>query len=140
MNQSFATSFRMILIVWSSPSRPRPRWSLITACATRLGRSRRSMPASACCCRCSSSARSEEHTSELQSRQYIVCRLLLEKKTNHLSDPDEHTYPSSPAVVQPTHASTAILPQTSPLAALCPLAHRVVTVAVSLVPHFTDAS
>src|SRR3712207_7716744 len=31
-------------------------------------------------------ARSEEHTSELQSRQYLVCRLLLEKKkkTNHI--------------------------------------------------------
>src|SRR3712207_7264108 len=28
-----------------------------------------------------SAARSEEHTSELQSRQYLVCRLLLEKKT-----------------------------------------------------------
>src|SRR3712207_8951076 len=28
--------------------------------------------------------RSEEHTSELQSRQYIVCRLLLEKKNNTL--------------------------------------------------------
>src|SRR3712207_7041151 len=28
----------------------------------------------------SSRARSEEHTSELQSRQYLVCRLLLEKK------------------------------------------------------------
>src|SRR3712207_8759813 len=28
--------------------------------------------------------RSEEHTSELQSRQYLVCRLLLEKKTNVL--------------------------------------------------------
>src|SRR3712207_8475193 len=27
------------------------------------------------------SSRSEEHTSELQSRQYLVCRLLLEKKT-----------------------------------------------------------
>src|SRR5947209_9391412 len=27
-----------------------------------------------------SPARSEEHTSELQSRQYLVCRLLLEKK------------------------------------------------------------
>src|SRR3712207_8674518 len=27
-------------------------------------------------------ARSEEHTSELQSRQYLVCRLLLEKKNN----------------------------------------------------------
>src|SRR3712207_7083087 len=29
--------------------------------------------------------RSEEHTSELQSRQYLVCRLLLEKKTILLS-------------------------------------------------------
>src|SRR3712207_8839374 len=38
--------------------------------------------------------RSEEHTSELQSRQYLVCRLLLEKKNNH-------PYPS-PAV----HRST----------------------------------
>src|SRR3712207_8225377 len=31
--------------------------------------------------------RSEEHTSELQSRQYIVCRLLLEKKTNYMTSP-----------------------------------------------------
>src|SRR3712207_7173082 len=29
--------------------------------------------------------RSEEHTSELQSRQYLVCRLLLEKKTTPTS-------------------------------------------------------
>src|SRR3712207_8183260 len=29
--------------------------------------------------------RSEEHTSELQSRQYLVCRLLLEKKKNKSS-------------------------------------------------------
>src|SRR3712207_7891401 len=29
------------------------------------------------------SLRSEEHTSELQSRQYLVCRLLLEKKNKH---------------------------------------------------------
>src|SRR5258707_13323990 len=28
--------------------------------------------------------RSEEHTSELQSRQYLVCRLLLEKKKKHV--------------------------------------------------------
>src|SRR3712207_7016549 len=39
-------------------------------------------------CRCShpavaGSTRSEEHTSELQSRQYLVCRLLLEKKKNN---------------------------------------------------------
>src|SRR3712207_8659971 len=38
--------------------------------------------------------RSEEHTSELQSRQYLVCRLLLEKKSQypifvmHISDKD----------------------------------------------------
>src|SRR3712207_6879825 len=30
----------------------------------------------------SPATRSEEHTSELQSRQYLVCRLLLEKKKN----------------------------------------------------------
>src|SRR3712207_7873565 len=34
---------------------------------------------------CSVGRRSEEHTSELQSRQYLVCRLLLVKKT------EEHT-------------------------------------------------
>src|SRR3712207_8487617 len=30
--------------------------------------------------------RSEEHTSELQSRQYLVCRLLLEKKKEHTTE------------------------------------------------------
>src|SRR3712207_8909854 len=36
--------------------------------------------------------RSEEHTSELQSRQYLVCRLLLEKKNNEdvLDQPPQH--------------------------------------------------
>src|SRR3712207_8253828 len=38
--------------------------------ATFSGQSENNMPA----------RRSEEHTSELQSRQYLVCRLLLEKK------------------------------------------------------------
>src|SRR3712207_8061080 len=32
------------------------------------------------------SERSEEHTSELQSRQYLVCRLLLEKKKKSVSE------------------------------------------------------
>src|SRR3712207_7310056 len=36
-------------------------------------------------------ARSEEHTSELQSRQYLVCRLLLEKKKN-TQDSLDHIY------------------------------------------------
>src|SRR3712207_7576525 len=39
------------------------------------------------CChsKCFTTIRSEEHTSELQSRQYLVCRLLLEKKKNSLT-------------------------------------------------------
>src|SRR3712207_7418525 len=36
----------------------------------------------------SGARRSEEHTSELQSRQYLVCRLLLEKKKS--SVPEQH--------------------------------------------------
>src|SRR3712207_8354421 len=35
-------------------------------------------------------ARSEEHTSELQSRQYLVCRLLLEKKQASINDVRTH--------------------------------------------------
>src|SRR3712207_7755244 len=37
--------------------------------------------------------RSEEHTSELQSRQYLVCRLLLEKKKKHPIPFSFHTAP-----------------------------------------------
>src|SRR3712207_7870681 len=37
--------------------------------------------------------RSEEHTSELQSRQYLVCRLLLEKKKRpHLPEINGHPF------------------------------------------------
>src|SRR3712207_8876047 len=35
-------------------------------------------------------SRSEEHTSELQSRQYLVCRLLLEKKNKQLQCRNTH--------------------------------------------------
>src|SRR3712207_9233257 len=38
--------------------------------------------------RASSADRSEEHTSELQSRQYLVCRLLLEKHKLHYDSPN----------------------------------------------------
>src|SRR5258707_4785874 len=40
--------------------------------------------------------RSEEHTSELQSRQYLVCRLLLEKKKNKLGHRSYHCHILSP--------------------------------------------
>src|SRR3712207_8260135 len=41
-------------------------------------------------------ARSEEHTSELQSRQYLVCRLLLEKKKKQINQPTKVTVQHSP--------------------------------------------
>src|SRR5258707_7685802 len=41
--------------------------------------------------------RSEEHTSELQSRQYLVCRLLLEKKTH---EPVSSDYVSEPRLAR----------------------------------------
>src|SRR3712207_8938161 len=50
-------------------------------------------PNSDTCSHDSPSARSEEHTSELQSRQYLVCRLLLEKKKTII-----HTTTLSPNV------------------------------------------
>src|SRR5258707_4033993 len=37
-------------------------------------------------------ARSEEHTSELQSRQYLVCRLLLEKKKKKIAQSSCRNY------------------------------------------------
>src|SRR3712207_6932142 len=40
-------------------------------------------------------ARSEEHTSELQSRQYLVCRLLLEKKRTSNEHTESHAYEGS---------------------------------------------
>src|SRR5258708_18291411 len=52
------------------------------------------------------SARSEEHTSELQSPDHLVCRLLLEKKKNH------HT--SACESKQENQYSTAALRRPSP--------------------------
>src|SRR3712207_7322133 len=70
-------------VVARSPSANSPTWSesaigpSITALVTRGTTMVAPVPTAA--------QRSEEHTSELQSRQYLVCRLLLEKKI--LSDP-----------------------------------------------------
>src|SRR2546422_454385 len=49
-----------------------------TASSSGCGRCRRSRPSTTW--RAPTSRRSEEHTSELQSRLHLVCRLLLEKK------------------------------------------------------------
>src|SRR3712207_7354050 len=51
--------------------------------ARRLAGVPGSLPRRCPCGRSPGRGRSEEHTSELQSRQYLVCRLLLEKKKKH---------------------------------------------------------
>src|SRR3712207_7721501 len=60
----------------------RPGRSQVRPCCSRPTRasSRPSCRGSSSSPACSWACRSEEHTSELQSRQYLVCRLLLEKK------------------------------------------------------------
>src|SRR3712207_6897938 len=45
--------------------------------------------------------RSEEHTSELQSRQYLVCRLLLEKKKKTLSEMHTSYIASKTSILTP---------------------------------------
>src|SRR5258707_11730092 len=59
-----------------------------------------------------SDSRSEEHTSELQSRQYLVCRLLLEKKKKGLE--------SSPAVIGQAIPLALIVPRPGLDVALIP--------------------
>src|SRR3712207_7983329 len=53
-----------------------------------------------------SALRSEEHTSELQSRQYLVCRLLLEKKKKytHYTQPRNRSHLHSRAGDRRAHA------------------------------------
>src|SRR3712207_7997497 len=86
--------FCVLMYVFFLMIRRPPRSTLFPY--TTLFRSRRSSCCRTCCssargcasaagstrarCRRTSCSRSEEHTSELQSRQYLVCRLLLEKK------------------------------------------------------------
>src|SRR5687767_15665006 len=60
---------------------PTPRLRLLVAPSYRLRRVQRP----ACRARLRRRPRSEEHTSELQSLAYLVCRLLLEKKKHIIS-------------------------------------------------------
>src|SRR5258708_12288866 len=57
-----------------------------------------------------SGLRSEEHTSELQSPDHLVCRLLLEKKKTPLHQPT----PSSPPPLSVRHPLPTHLPHTLP--------------------------
>src|SRR5207253_7511043 len=51
-------------------------------------------------------ARSEEHTSELQSRGHLVCRLLLEKKKKNVTRLTHHPGTLTPTTIASHHSSS----------------------------------
>src|SRR3712207_8480060 len=61
-----------------------PKLPRTTPAERNLLRASKSPPLAPGCAPLWIAGRSEEHTSELQSRQYLVCRLLLEKKKKHI--------------------------------------------------------
>src|SRR3712207_8225163 len=90
----YTTLFRSSCSVhWSLPGHPCVRATIVCTPWVLLRPTDRGMAGISALCRARrahdepgssstsvSTRRSEEHTSELQSRQYLVCRLLLEKK------------------------------------------------------------
>src|SRR3712207_8389723 len=90
----------------NSASATRPPRSLASGAPTATHRSRHADRST--CLR--PGHRSEEHTSELQSRQYLVCRLLLEKKKTctiprriYTSQPPSSPLPPDPSPIGITH-------------------------------------
>src|SRR3712207_8181347 len=76
----YTTLFRSPVPLRPVDGRPVPREGAVQP-PPAGGRAGRGVPSRRCSPWSSSvKRRSEEHTSELQSRQYLVCRLLLEKK------------------------------------------------------------
>src|SRR3989440_9507640 len=62
--------------------------------------------------------RSEEHTSELQSRSDLVCRLLLEKKKAHVRTPVTIRHPMPPSACKIKIRLSSNVPSTTPSAAV----------------------
>src|SRR3712207_8892826 len=74
----YTTLFRSVNLLVPRVGDPAPRWPRVA----KDGRIVWPEGAHGVSLRSYTARRSEEHTSELQSRQYLVCRLLLEKKKN----------------------------------------------------------
>src|SRR3712207_7081401 len=89
----YTLSLHDALPIWAIETAPPPAVSVSSPCSASHVRRATSWVLPSCGdasvvpSRSSADSRSEEHTSELQSRQYLVCRLLLEKKTTN-------TYPA----------------------------------------------
>src|SRR3712207_7343040 len=84
-----STLFPYTTLFRSSSSRPSPTYASVpgrTGCPHTAAAPSSTMTAYSNSRR-SGTVRSEEHTSELQSRQYLVCRLLLEKKKKNTIHP-----------------------------------------------------
>src|SRR3712207_8230504 len=91
------------------PARPL-RSSSIPTCARRLILKATTSSIGSCSRTISPNrTRSEEHTSELQSRQYLVCRLLLEKKKQ------KPKYPRLPHPFFPTRSPLILLTESYPM-------------------------
>src|SRR5499425_3389127 len=86
-NTALSINFFFFFLMIRRPPRSTlfPYTTLFRSQATRANKSGCSFAASTIAPKFGSMARSEEHTSELQSPMYLVCRLLLEKKkkNNH---------------------------------------------------------
>src|SRR3712207_7811211 len=76
----YTLSLHDALPISTSGGRMSPFSTIVTPALSRTETLRSTLPGAL---DISLHARSEEHTSELQSRQYLVCRLLLEKKKNN---------------------------------------------------------
>src|SRR2546425_9470173 len=76
----YTTLFRSLRAMWLRQSAISPEAAVRMPRSTRRG-CRRPLPRC-----CTARGRSEEHTSELQSLAYLVCRLLLEKKKNSVGN------------------------------------------------------
>src|SRR5256884_6575070 len=85
MGDFFLVSFFFLMIRRPPRSTLFPYTTLFrsAACRSPSRPRRRGRSSSGCCVASTCSIRSEEHTSELQSRLHLVCRLLLEKKNIH---------------------------------------------------------
>src|SRR5689334_24350908 len=66
------------------PRSPAPYCTVLTCMSYQFSQNVERMPPWCVMSRYQSAARSEEHTSELQSQFHLVCRLLLEKKKKRL--------------------------------------------------------
>src|SRR2546422_3473330 len=81
----YTTLFRsLVLSAYSAiPFSATPNPFSLSPRAPALAPSPKNPPPALWSSRCANKTRSEEHTSELQSRLHLVCRLLLEKKKMH---------------------------------------------------------